>query len=108
MLLNDVQYIEAARNFSQRILLHSHDDGDRLRWALLECLSRPPTDGELAVLSRGSTRERARYAADPSAARDYLAIGESPRDETIPPAEHAAWSQVATLLLNLSETVTRN
>ena len=108
VLLNDVQYIEAARNFAQRILLHSHDDGDRLRWALLECLSRPPTDGELAVLSRTVARERARYAADPSAARDYLAIGESPRDETIPPAEHAAWSQVATLLLNLSETVTRN
>ena len=38
----------------------------------------------------------------------YLASGESLRDEAIPPAEHAAWSQVASLMMNLSETVTRN
>ena len=54
------------------------------------------------------SRERQRYAADEAAARAYLANGESPRDERIPVAEHAAWSQVAALLLNLSETVTRN
>ena len=29
-------------------------------------------------------------------------------DERLPVAEHAAWTQVASLLLNLSETVTRN
>ena len=37
-----------------------------------------------------------------------LAAGESPRDERIPVPEHAAWTQVASLVLNLSETVTRN
>jgi hypothetical protein len=26
----------------------------------------------------------------------------------LPPGEHAAWAQVASLLINLSETVTRN
>ena len=57
---------------------------------------------------RALSRERQRYAADEAAARTYLANGESPRDESIPVAEHAAWSQVAALLLNLSETVTRN
>jgi hypothetical protein len=37
-----------------------------------------------------------------------LANGESPRNNKIPMAEHAAWAQVAGLLLNLSEAVTRN
>jgi hypothetical protein len=37
-----------------------------------------------------------------------LSVGESPRDPAIEPAEHAAWMQLASLLLNLSEVVTRN
>jgi hypothetical protein len=53
-------------------------------------------------------RERKRYAADLAAAEQYLANGESARNEKIPAAEHAAWSQIAALILNLSETITRN
>lgn len=108
VLLNDVQYVEAARAFAERIVNHTTDDPERLKWAFEECVSRPPSEQELAVLSHALSRERARYQADEAAARAYLANGESPRDEGIPVAEHAAWSQVAALLLNLSETVTRN
>jgi hypothetical protein len=108
VLLNDVQFVEASRAFAERIIAGSELDDDRLRWAFTETTSRLPTDDELAVLTRALVRERGRYAADELAARAYLASGESPRNENIPPAEHAAWSQIAALLLNLSETVTRN
>ena len=37
-----------------------------------------------------------------------LSHGEAPRNAKLPLAEHAAWTQVATLLLNLSETISRN
>jgi hypothetical protein len=60
------------------------------------------------VLSKALERERARYADNKTTAEEYLANGESQRNENIPIAEHAAWSQIAALLLNLSETVTRN
>jgi hypothetical protein len=73
-----------------------------------ECVSRPPSAGEYSVLHSALQRERARYAESETAARALLAAGESPRDERLPVAEHAAWTQVAALLLNLSETVTRN
>jgi hypothetical protein len=108
VLLNDVQFVEASRAFAERIIASADHDADRLRWAFAECISRPPSDDEFAVLDRALQRERTRYAADESAAREYLANGESPRNETIPITEHAAWSQIAALLLNLSETVTRN
>jgi hypothetical protein len=109
VLLNDVQFIEASRAFAERILAyHDQDETVRLRWAFEECVSRPPTDEELAVLTNTLFRERTRYAHNEAAAEKYLANGESPRNENIPPSEHAAWSQVAALLLNLSETVTRN
>jgi hypothetical protein len=108
VLLNDVQYVEASRAFAERILKQKADEVGRLRWAFEECVSRKPTDAELAVLTKTLTRERTYYAANQAAGQKYLAAGESLRDEKIPVAEHAAWSQVAALLLNLSETVTRN
>ncbi|MCC6491708.1 MAG: PSD1 domain-containing protein [Pirellulales bacterium] len=108
VLLNDVQFVEASRAFAERVLKHEDDDRMRLTWAFEECLSRPPGDEELLVLIDALERERTRYANDESAARRYLANGESPRDASLPVAEHAAWSQIAALLLNLSETVTCN
>ena len=106
--LNDVQFVEAARGFAQRIIHHGADDAARIRWAFLECVSRPPSDKEQALVVKTLARERSRYAADNERALKVLSPGESTRDSTIPAAEHAAWMQVATLILNLSETVTRN
>jgi hypothetical protein len=108
VLLNDTQFVEAARVFAERILAQPGNDGARLRWAFTETTARPPSSAEFAVLERSLARERPRYANDAVSARALLAIGEAPRDERIPAAEHAAWTQVATLLLNLSETITRN
>jgi hypothetical protein len=106
--LNDTQFVEASRAFAGRILAHESGDAGRLRWAFLEALSRPPSDHESRVLLRALGRERGRYRLDEAAALAYLGVGESPRDPGLPPAEHAAWAQIAAALLNLSETVTRN
>lgn len=108
VLLNDVQFVEANRALAEQILRHGEDDAARLRWGFEQCTSRLPTDEEFVVLAAALSRERRRYEGDEAAARAYLASGESLRDESIPPAEHAAWSQVASLLMNLSESVTRN
>jgi hypothetical protein len=108
VLLNDVQFVEAARAFAQRMLQHHGDDRERLLWGFEEATSRPPGDGELKVLNAALSRERRRYAANEQLARELLSAGESPRDERLPVPEHAAWAQVAALILNLSETVTRN
>jgi hypothetical protein len=108
VLLNDVQFVEAARAFAERIIARSPHDSDRLRWAFTETTSRLPNDAEFSVLVQALARERSHYAVNEAAAEKYLANGESPRNDDIPIAEHAAWAQVAALLLNLSETVTRN
>ncbi|MCA9239162.1 MAG: DUF1553 domain-containing protein [Planctomycetales bacterium] len=108
VLLNDTQFVEASRAFAERIVQHAATDRDRLRWAYYETTSRPPSAEELELLAHSLRREREHYAANPSEAERLLAVGESPRDARIPVCEHAAWAQVATLLLNLSETITRN
>jgi len=106
--LNDPQFVEAARAFAERTLHHTGDDTAKLRWAFAEATSRNPKPAELAVLQAALTRERQHYTAKPQAAGQALRVGESPRDGKLPAAEHAAWMQVAALILNLSESVTRN
>jgi hypothetical protein len=106
--LNDIQFVETSRALAERILARQGNDAAKLGWAFLEITSRPPKPAELAVLQSALQRERQRYAANPSAAQQYLGTGESPRNPKLSPAEHAAWAQIAATLLNLSETVTRN
>ena len=108
VLLNDPQFVEAARALAERIIASGPADDDRLRWAVVESLSRPASAAELEILQAALARERERYTADPEAATELLAVGESPRDQQLPAAEHAAWTQIALTLLNLSETITRN
>ena len=105
--LNDVQFAEAARVLAARTLGRPGDDEARLRWAFREVVSREPSDRELAVARRTLARERQRYAADPARATAALQVGEAPT-ANLPVPEQAAWMQVGVLLLNLSETVTRN
>jgi hypothetical protein len=108
VLLNDPQFVEAARAFAERILHQPGDDTVRLRWAFSEALSRAPKPAELNVLKAALARERQRYVAHPQTAASALQTGESPRDERLPATEHAAWMQLSSLILNLSESVTRN
>jgi hypothetical protein len=106
--LNDPQFVEAARAFAEQMLKRAGNDAAKLRWAFLEATAREPQPVELGILEKALQRERKRYAANPREAEALLHAGESPRDPKLPPPEHAAWTQVATLLLNLSETITRN
>ena len=48
-----------------------------------------------------------RYEADEVAARSLIAVGEYPVNESHPAVEQAVWTQVSSLLFNLSETLTR-
>jgi hypothetical protein len=45
--------------------------------------------------------------ADRAAALKLLTVGESKRDESLDPTEHAVWTSLCLMLLNLDETVTK-
>ena len=44
---------------------------------------------------------------DSEAAKKLIGFGESKRDESLDVAEHAAWTVIASMILNLNETLTR-
>ncbi len=107
--MNDVTYVEAARNFAQRILreVPSGDTAARLRFALSTALARPPTADEVRTLSRMLDDVRAAYASDEKAADSLTKLGQSKRPPDARVAELAAWTGVASVILNLDETATR-
>ena len=107
-LMNDEQYVEAARAFGQRIMTEGGaTPDDRIRFAYQWTLGRAPQPRELEVVQAMYAAELAVFQADVEGAKKLLVIGESKRNEALDPAEHAAWTLVANLLLNLDETVTK-
>ena len=48
-----------------------------------------------------------KLARDVEAARKLIAVGETKPDATLNPSELAAWTTVASTMLNLDETITR-
>ncbi len=108
VLLNDVQYVEAARRFGRRILLEGGaSDDERLTWGFRSVTARAPSDEEKAELLAALEELRATYAAAPDAAGALLEVGEIPRDPSLDTAEHAAWTVFGSLLLNLDEAITK-
>jgi len=108
-LMNDIQHVEAARNFAQRILKEGGaDDKTRVRWAWRTVTARLPDDAELAIVLDSLSTHKTRYQTDEAAAKLLTHYGESKPDETLSTSELASWTMVANLLFNLDEVVTKN
>jgi hypothetical protein len=106
--LNDITYVEAARALAQRVLLACPSNENaalELAFRLVTC--RKPTVGEAALLRTQLGKLRTQQTTDRAAVLKLLAVGESKRDESVDPVEHAAWTSLCLLLLNLDEAVTK-
>jgi hypothetical protein len=109
VLLNDPTYVESSRQLAERLMREGGTaDGDRIAYAFRLATARPPRPEETAVLLDVYRTDLARYRTDPTAARHLLSVGESPRDTLLDPAEHAAWTTVAGVILNLDEVLNKN
>jgi hypothetical protein len=107
-LLNDPIFVEAARVFAARLLQDKApaSDEERLALAFQLALNRTPKAGESAHLIPFLQQQRQTFAATATDTEKILSIGIAPRPE-LPPAELAAWTQVARVLLNSQEVLTR-
>ena len=108
LLLNDEQYVEAARALAQRAMLEGGDtDASRAKFVFRLVTSRQPTPEETDILLELYDEQHAEFASDPDAAIALLGVGRSPRDESLDPSSHAAWTLISNLVLNLDETISK-
>ncbi|MCH2103883.1 MAG: PSD1 and planctomycete cytochrome C domain-containing protein [Planctomycetes bacterium] len=107
VLLNDVQHVEAARAFAERLLLMDESDEDRLGRAFRMATSRPATSEEVEILATLLYAQRAVYIEDAEAAKALIEVGDSAPAEGIDPSVLAAWTVVSSAVLNLHEAITK-
>ncbi|MEE2856772.1 MAG: DUF1553 domain-containing protein, partial [Planctomycetota bacterium] len=109
LLLNDIQYVECFRHLAARIQrdLPDQSDPEKLEQLWRMATGRSPDADELAEVSEFLTEMRAYFGTNIEAANQLLSVGDSPPGDTIEPAEHAAWTMVCSLILNLDEVVTK-
>jgi hypothetical protein len=106
VLLNDPQYVEAARVIAERMMREGGATSqDRIAYGFRLVTSRRPRPEELTLLDTLYRDEHAGFVADTASAKKLLTVGEHPRDTTLDAAESAAYAVVANTLLNLDESV---
>ena len=108
VMLNDPTFVEAARGLAQRLLREAGTTVDaRAAFAFRLATSRSPRPRELAILSAQYAKQHQRFEANKSAADQLLAIGESDPTAGLDTVELAAWTTVASIILNLDEAISR-
>ena len=98
-LLNETQRTEMARVLAERLLNLRGNDTNRLDRLFLLLASRKPTPVERTACTGLLNSMRSRYKNSKPDALALLALGAAPRDKKLDPAEHAAWSQLAIVVL---------
>jgi hypothetical protein len=105
--MNDPQFIEAARQLAAHACeISSHFD-DRTDWITLSLMGRSMTSAEKKVLRGMHDRALTTFTKDPESAKALLAVGESRRSPMVPLLDLAAWTLVASEVMNLDESLTK-
>jgi mono/diheme cytochrome c family protein len=105
VLLDDVQFVEAARVLAERTLREVDDPDGHIARIFERLTARLPEPAELAVLRRLLAEERAAFLAEPGRALALASVGERPRAAELEPVDVAALTVVAQAVLNLDACV---
>ncbi|MEQ9411408.1 MAG: PSD1 and planctomycete cytochrome C domain-containing protein [Fuerstiella sp.] len=105
--LNDVTYVEAARVLAERVLQQHADSESRIAAAFETLTARRPEPEEMKLLQQRLDTLTAEFRSNPDQATELLQIGQSPRDKSLTLSEHAAFTALCNLLLNLDEVLVK-
>jgi hypothetical protein len=105
--LNDITFVEASRILAERVMQAHPDDETRVETAFRRATARYPRAEEKDILARRLERLRGQYSGDRDGALKLLGVGEFPRDEALDPVEHAAFTGLCSLILNLDEVLSK-
>ncbi|MDE2731187.1 MAG: DUF1553 domain-containing protein [Bacteroidota bacterium] len=106
VLLNDPQYVEAARHIAQR-MLSEPELAQQIILGFRLTTGREPASSELRILQQLYQDQLHFFANDPPAARALLTTGASPVSADHDPIAWAAQTMVAKTLLSFDESLTR-
>ena len=101
ILMNDPQFLEAARILAERIQREGGQSVlDQISYAFRSATGRRPSQEELKMLHEYYEEELDRFRSNPTQADGVLTEGKYPRDESLDPANTAALTMLANTLMN--------
>jgi uncharacterized protein DUF1553/uncharacterized protein DUF1549/cytochrome c/concanavalin A-like lectin/glucanase superfamily protein len=107
--MNDTIQLEAARKLAERMMLDGGATAtERLSYAFQLATARKPKAAESSTLNSLLEKRLGVYRKNPGAAKAFISVGASKQNEKLDPVELAAYANLASLILNLDETITRN
>jgi hypothetical protein len=98
-MLNETQRIEMGRQLAERLLHNRDSDAERLSMLFNMLACREPTAAESTACLNLLKTITQRYSEHPDDAKQLLAIGDIPRDESLTFTSQAAWTQVCVTVL---------
>jgi hypothetical protein len=102
--MNDPVYVEAAQGLARRMLKDGGQaPADKVAFAVRLCLARPATDAEVARLVKLYADAKAAFGKDATKAAQFATVPLGPLPAGVDAADAAAWTMVASVLLNLDE-----
>ncbi len=108
VLMNDPTFVEASRKLAERMMTEAADTASsRIVFAFRAATSRRPATSELKILLGIFRTQHDEFEKEPSDAVKLLSVGESPRNVSLNTTELAAWTIVASMILSLDETITK-
>ena len=104
--LNDPQFVEAARVTATLALRQENlSDDQRFDWIATRLLSRCWSDAETKILTQSLDRLSKHYAENTGQAEQLIAVGQTPVDDSIDAGKLAAWTMMASQIMNLDEVL---
>jgi hypothetical protein len=108
VLLNDVQFVEAARYLAQHVLsIKDKDNQQRIQTAFVRLAGRQPDELETSTLLELLNEEQAYYEDHPDEASAFVKLGDSPVDENEDASQLAAMTTTIQAIMNLDATFTK-
>lgn len=106
--MNDPQFVEASRFLAQSAMKQSEADfSERLGFITTRLLSREFDATERTVAEESFKGFMQHYGTATEDADQLLATGEWPLDESLPRPELAAWTMLASQIMNLDEALNK-
>lgn len=105
--MNDPQFVEASRALAEKALHAGGGFDARLDYVSTRVLARPFTAPERTVLRKAYVDLQAHYESHLGDAKKLIRVGESKPDLSLPEAEFATWTMLASNVLNLDEALNK-
>jgi len=108
VLLNDPTFVEASRHLAERMIREGgRKRADRIRYGYKLALAYEPDPDRYKILEHGLKSYKKHFKNRKEEAKAFLSVGDSEYDDNLKGPELAAYTMLASVILNMDEMITR-